>query len=146
MTFPIIASMTGSLLIIFQQLLLLNTGMHRTSTGIGVGHDGDRHLQRKMRWHSNLAENSAVFIVMLALLEMSVGATVIVQIAAVAFLAARLFHAIGFMSLAGSHTGGEGPGIFVAFRARGAFGTVFSGVGVGGYLLYHLITSGSLPF
>lgn len=51
----------------------------------------------------------------------------------VAFAASRLSDVLGFMSLSGSHDASRISG-FVMFRAAGAFGTVFSGVGLGGYL------------
>ena len=139
MTYPIITALTGSIVIIFPQILFLNTGLHRTSTGIGVGHGDDQNLQRKSRRHGNLAENSAIFLLLLALLELRVATAEPVLIAASTFVAARVFHAISFASLAGSHTNGQGSGIFVILRALGAFGTVLSGIGVGVYPTYLLL-------
>lgn len=133
MTYPVFAASLGAFLIIIQQILLMNVGSYRTKVGIGSGTGGDLQLERKMRQHGNLAENAAIFIVMLAFVEMLGASILIVQIFAAVFLAARLLHFIAFASLAGSHDPG---GIFLVLRGLGAFGTVLSGVGVGVYLLY----------
>ena len=116
---------------------MLSVGMHRFKTQIGVGIGADQHLERKMRRHGNLAENSAIFLVLLALAELA-GAPQQVMIGfAGAFAVARLSHVIGFSTLGGSHDPNAG-GPWVMFRALGAFGTIGSGVGLAGYLVYFL--------
>jgi len=45
---------------------------------------------------------------------------------------------LGFMRLSGSHDASR-ISAFVVLRAAGAFGTVFSGIGLGGYLVYLLL-------
>ncbi|MEM7661261.1 MAG: MAPEG family protein [Pseudomonadota bacterium] len=136
MTFPIIATVLGGSLLILQYVLMLNVGMHRFATSIGVGIGEDQHLERKMRRHGNLAENAAIFLVMLGFVE-TYGAPANVVIGfAVVFGVARLLHAIGFSSLDGSHNPNAKNKVFIAARAMGAFGTAFSGLGLGGYALY----------
>lgn len=137
MTLPLISATLAGFVIILQQLLMLNTGIHRGKTGIGVGTNGDLHLERKMRRHGNLAESSGLFLVVLALTEI-IGAPsgVILGFAAV-FAVARVAHATGFSSLAGSHKPGENK-LYLRLRFLGAIGTVFGGVALGGYLLYML--------
>ncbi|MEO1475240.1 MAG: MAPEG family protein [Pseudomonadota bacterium] len=136
MTFPIIATGLGAGLIILQYLLMLNVGMHRFATSVGVGSGTDQHLERKVRRHGNLAENAALFLVMLGFVE-AYGApdNVVIGFAA-AFGVARLLHAIGFSSLDGSHNPEAKNKFFLMARAIGAFGTAFSGLGLGGYALY----------
>ncbi|MEL6267518.1 MAG: hypothetical protein AAFR52_18035, partial [Pseudomonadota bacterium] len=60
------------------------------------------------------------------------------------FVVARISHAIGFASEAGSHLVGGG-GMFLALRAAGAAGTALSGFVLGAYLLYLAIGSGAAP-
>ena len=79
-----------------------------------------------MRRHGNLAENAALFIVLLALLELSGGYPMLVMIFGGLFVFARISHAI---ALTGSWS--ELP-----LRPVGALGTIVAGVGTAGMLLY----------
>ena len=137
MAFPIIAATLGAFLIILQQVLMLSVGMHRGQTGIGVGYADDRHLERKARRHGNLAENAAIFIVVLAIAELYGGPRSVIIGFAIAFAVARFSHLIGFMSLNGSHEPTETK-LFLPFRMVGALGSVAAGAGLGLYLIYLL--------
>lgn len=137
MTLPIVSAGLAGFLIILQAILMLTTGARRAKFKKGVGHDGDPTLERLVRRHGNLAENAAIFIVVLALLEMlGANGTIVAWMAGV-FITARLLHALAFCTLAGSH-GGEhakdGGGIFVAMRASGAGLTALTGIAAGGTL------------
>lgn len=143
MTFPIIAATLGGALIVLQQILMLSAGAHRGKLGIGAGVNGDQDLERKVRRHGNLAENAAIFIVVLAIAELYGAPAAVILTFASVFGAARVCHAIGFMSLSGSHGPVEGKRLFLVLRAVGAFGTVLSGAGLGGYLLYLIYFTGS---
>lgn len=149
MTFPVVTAALAGILLILQQILMLTAGTHRAKTGVGVGYDNDKNLERLVRRHGNLAENAAIFIAALALLELFSGPTLAVQILAAMFLVARLSHAIGFSNLKGSHgkLAGEdaaGSGTVVLFRVTGASLTALSGIALGAYLLFEI--SGNLPF
>jgi len=130
MNMPLYAAALGAFLIVLQVVLMLSVGLHR-SKGQFIGNDGDRDIERKVRRHGNLAENSGLFLVVIALFEMLVGQTTFVLVLCIVFAVARIFHALGFASLAGSH--GEdltGPRkAFAGMRAMGAFGTL--GVALG---------------
>lgn len=121
---PIYAASLGAFLIVLQVVLMLTVGMHRMK-GQFIGTGEDRELERKVRRHGNLAENAGLFLVVIALFEMIVGQTTYVAAVCVIFAVARVMHAIGFSSLAGSH--GEdlsgGRKAFAGMRALGAFGT-----------------------
>ena len=122
---PIYTAMLGAFLIVFQVLLMVSVGVHR-GKGQFIGIGEDRDLERKVRRHGNLAENSGLFLVVIALLEMIAGQTAYVAAVCIAFAAARLLHAAGFSSLAGSH-GEDLTGVrkvFAGMRAIGAFGTL----------------------
>ena len=124
-TLPIYTAALGAFLIVFQVALMLSVGLHRTK-GQFVGIGDDKDLERKVRRHGNLAENSGLFLIVIALFEMLVGQTTYVAVVCILFAAARLFHALGFSSLAGSHgedlTGARKA--FAGMRAMGAFGTL----------------------
>jgi len=141
MEFPQTAALTGAFLLILQQILMMNTGTHRAKTAIGVGHGDDRNLERKSRRHGNLAENAAIFVVVLALTEGVAGGGPVITTFASLFVAARISHAIGFMSTSGSHATPDGPKFFVMFRMLGAMTTGLVGIALGGYLGYLLAQS-----
>lgn len=136
MTYPIITAGLAGVLLILQQLLMLSAGMLRGRTGIGVGYADNKELERRVRRHANLAENAAIFIAGLALLEALTGPTTAVLVLAGVFLAARIFHVIGFSNLKGSHGKVAGPDaagtrLVVPFRVAGATFTALSGLALG---------------
>ncbi|MBD2842922.1 MAPEG family protein [Erythrobacter rubeus] len=130
MNLPVYTAALGAFVIVLQVALMLSVGFHRTK-GQFIGLGEDRDLERKVRRHGNLAENSGLFLVVIALFEMLVGQTTYVLVLCLAFAVARLLHAFGFSSLAGSHgddlTGARKA--FAGMRAMGAFGTL--GVALG---------------
>ncbi len=138
MEYPAISAATAGSLLILQLLLMLSVGMYRTKVKMGTGYGNDQNLERLGRRHGNLAENAAIFVVTLALLELRVGPTTVVFILGATFVAARLFHAIGFSSLAGSHLG-DGNFFFVLMRMLGAGLTALTGFATAGYLLLNVL-------
>tara|TARA_R110002033_G_scaffold53965_3_gene102324 strand:+ start:1312 stop:1728 length:417 start_codon:yes stop_codon:yes gene_type:complete len=134
MTIPIIAAVAGAILVLLQAILMILVAVHRIRDQIGLGTGDDPALERKIRRHGNLAENAALFIVVLALAEMTVVPNDVVAIIAIIFVIGRIFHAIALSTVAGSH-GAEKGRIFAAFRAIGAFSTFGSFIALGGYLL-----------
>ncbi|MDA1101094.1 MAG: MAPEG family protein [Proteobacteria bacterium] len=138
MTMPIISAGLAGILLVLQQILMLSAGAYRARHRVGVGHEGDPTLERLVRRHGNLAENAAIFVVALALLELLGAPGMIVLWLAGLFLAARLLHMFGFGSLAGSHGGEyarEGGRMFILMRASGATLTGLLGLAAGGYLV-----------
>ncbi|MEH6700276.1 MAPEG family protein [Parasphingorhabdus sp.] len=135
MTIPIIAAVAGAVLIILQAILMILVGTHRIRNRVNLGTGDDPALERKIRRHGNLAENAALFIVVLALAEMTVVPNNIVRIIALVFIIGRIFHAIALSTVAGSH-GAESGKIFAGFRAIGALTTFGCFIALGGYLLF----------
>lgn len=137
MNIPVVSAMIASILIVLQQVLMITVGMHRAKVRIGVGVGNDLTLERKMRRHGNLAENAALFIATLALAELCGAPKGAVAGFGSVFVLARFLHVIGFSSLAGSHIA-EGNKAFQIARAAGAFGTFFTGIGLGIFLVFTL--------
>ena len=135
MTIPIIAAVAGAVLITMQAILMILVGIHRIRHQVNLGSGDDPTLERKIRRHGNLAENAALFIVVLALAEMTVVPNAVVEIIAIVFIVGRILHAIALSTVAGSHGAKTGQ-IFAAFRAIGAFTTFGSFIALGGYLLF----------
>ena len=136
--FPLVAAVTAGVLLVLQQILLVTVGAHRGAVKIGAGTGGDTALERKIRRHGNLAENAAIFLVVLALLELSGAAPIGVGLLAATFVAARLIHAAAFSSEAASHLA-PGPKVFPAMRAIGGIGTALLGTAAALWLLIRVV-------
>ena len=139
MEIPYTAAAVGAVLLILQLVLMMSTGIHRGKTLIGVGVGDDKDLERKMRRHGNLAENAAIFVVVLALTEGIVGGGAVVVAFGALFLVARLSHAMAFTSLAGSHGVDGASKLYPRLRLVGALGTSLCGMGLSLYLLFNLL-------
>jgi uncharacterized membrane protein YecN with MAPEG domain len=138
MEFPVTAAFVGAVLIILQMVFMMIAGTHRGKVSIGVGFGDDNELERKIRRHGNLAENAAIFLVVLGFAEVLSGGGMIATIIRLTFLVARIAHGIAFSSLSGSHGQENGAKIFVVCRLLGALGTALSGIALGLYLLFLL--------
>lgn len=139
MDVPYTAAFVGAILIILQQVLMMITGTYRGKVSVGVGFGSDKDLERKIRRHGNLAENAAIFIVVLGFAEVISGGSLVTTAIGGTFLVARISHAIAFSSLSGSHGQENGKRIFVLCRVIGALGTGLSGIALGLYLLFLLV-------
>lgn len=143
MAYPYTAALVGAFLYILQQGLMMNTGSYRGKAGIGVGFGDNRDLERKIRRHGNLAENAAIFIVILALTEMLVGTGPVVIAFGAVFALARVSHAFAFNSLGGSHEKIEGTRKYLLARLIGALLSGLTGILLSLFLIYSVITASS---
>jgi uncharacterized membrane protein YecN with MAPEG domain len=92
---PVVSAITAGVLIIAQMGLMFAVAGVRRSLGQALG-DGDKpQVLRASRRHGNFAENAAIFVISLALLEMLGGARIFVVGLACLFVFGRLLHAIG---------------------------------------------------
>ncbi|MEM9621007.1 MAG: MAPEG family protein [Pseudomonadota bacterium] len=123
---PVYTAVAAGLLMLLQLILMLLVGLNRGKYAQSIGDGGNDDLLLAIRRHGNLAENAAIFLVLLALLEILTGSTIIVLTLAIAFVVARIAHAIG-LSL--------GPNANPP-RVVGAFGTLLSGLILAVYLIY----------
>jgi hypothetical protein len=117
---PVISAITAGVSIIGQAGLLVAVAQRRRSSRQALG-DGDATLQRLVRRHGNFAENAAIFVASLALLEMMGAARPFVIGLAALFIVGRLLHAIGLSR----------PNTVNAWRIAGVFATVTIAVVMG---------------
>ncbi|MFI4934190.1 MAG: MAPEG family protein [Caulobacterales bacterium] len=125
LTTPVISSITAGVLIILQMALMLAVARLRGPARQSLGDGGNPVLLAAMRRHGNLAENAAMFVAALTLMELMGAARWYVLAVAGVFLAARISHAIG-LSLKDTVN---------PWRIAGAIGTVTAGVALGGRLI-----------
>ena len=137
---PIYAAYLGASLLVLQILLMLSVGTYRAKSGTAMGLQDDTVLERRVRRHGNLAENAAIFVIVLALYELIFGQTYLALAVGVVFFAARLLHMGGFASAAGSHLIGveDGGRPFVLMRMAGAMLTALSSLILGVGLIVSL--------
>lgn len=138
---PVFSAMLAGTLLTVQTIMMLLVGTYRSGARKGVGVDGDIKLERLVRRHGNLAENAAIFLIVLTLYELLFGDTVFALSIGVVFLVARMLHIIGFSSNAGSHlVDADGAGrLFVLLRASGAGLTALSTLALGLTLIVSVI-------
>jgi uncharacterized membrane protein YecN with MAPEG domain len=127
MDIPVITATTAAVLLVMQQALMMQTGLYRPKAQAALGDNGDQDMARLMRRHGNLAENAALMLIGLAMLELLTGPTLLVKVIAVGFIGARVLHAVSFSSLRGSHALGEGTKPWLRMRIAGAVGTALCG-------------------
>ncbi|HEV2816828.1 MAG TPA: MAPEG family protein [Allosphingosinicella sp.] len=94
MILPITLTLAGAAAILHIWLSVRVSRLRRPLK-IGFGDGGNEILLRRMRAHSNYAENMPIFIILLGLLELAGGDRRILWGAAIAFILARLLHAFG---------------------------------------------------
>ncbi|MEL7283104.1 MAG: MAPEG family protein [Pseudomonadota bacterium] len=130
---PVFTAVLGGTLLPLQTTMMLAVGMYRSRSQQSIGIAGDATLERLVRRHGNLAENAAIFLVVLALFELLFGASAFVWGIGLVFLVARLLHIIGFSNETGSHLANPtGAGkIFILFRVCGALLTALSTIVLG---------------
>jgi uncharacterized membrane protein YecN with MAPEG domain len=122
---PVVSAITAGVLIIAQMGLMLAVALERRRTGQSLGDGGHDAVLRASRRHGNFAENAAIFVASLALLEMLGAVRLFVVGLAVLFIAGRIAHAIGL-----SMKNTVNP-----WRIGGIFATIGAGVGLGVRLL-----------
>jgi len=118
---PVISAFTAGILILFADRSRLPAVNQRRQHGPSLGEATDPNVIRAVRRHGNLAENAAIFIACIALLEMLGGGRLWVEILCGAFVLARLLHALG-LSLHNTVN---------PFRVAGVLLTVAVGLGLG---------------
>jgi uncharacterized protein len=123
-TTPIIAAVLASALIILQMILSFRVSQYRQKAGHSFGDGSDDNLTKRIRQHGNLAENAALFVVGIAMLELLDASKVALLALAVVFVLLRLIHVLGL-----GNSNASNPA-----RAIGGLGTLGIGLIIGVYL------------
>jgi hypothetical protein len=123
---PVISAFTAGILILLQTALVFAAVNQRRQHGPSLGEGTDPNVIKAVRRHGNLAENAAIFVASVALLEMLGGGKLWVEILCGAFVLARFSHALG-LSLKNTVN---------PFRVVGVVLTVAVGVALGVRLIF----------
>ena len=95
MDFPFITATTACMLAFLQVFLGFLVGFKRLKTNTGIGDGGNESLARQIRVHGNLIENAPIFLILLALLELSGSEKLRIIILGSVFILGRIAHAVG---------------------------------------------------
>ena len=125
-TLPVVSAITAGVLIVAQMALLIATVLVRRRVRQSLGEAGDPALTRAVRRHGNFAENAAIFVAGLALLEMLGAQRLFVVLLAALFVIGRVLHAIGLSR----------PNTVNPWRVGGIFATVTAGMVLGVRLVF----------
>ena len=126
--FPYFTAATAIVVAVLQMVLTLYVARGRGKYKAGLGDGGNPALLKRIRMHGNLAENAPLFLILLALTEATGQWTVLVPWFALAFVVARLSHALGLAISAGP----------TPFRFIGVIVTFFSILGLAALLAISL--------
>lgn len=118
---PVISAIAAGVLIVGQMALMFAVTRLRRSVKAPLGDGSDPALQAAIRRHGNYAENAAIFVTSLALLEMLGAARPLVIGLATTFIVGRIAHAIGLSQ----------PKTVNGWRVAGVFATIVAGVVLG---------------
>jgi len=91
--------------------LAVRTGLIRHETGVELGDGGNVPLIRRMRAHANFVEYAPFVLLLIALIEFSIGSPVWLWAVSSVFLIARIAHPLGMDGM----PGGRAAGTFVTF-------------------------------
>jgi uncharacterized protein len=92
---PVVAALTAGILIFIQMILMLSVAILRRRNRQSLSDGGNPGLLQAIRRHGNFAENAAIFIAGLALLELMGGDRSGIEIMSAIFIVGRLSHAVG---------------------------------------------------
>jgi uncharacterized membrane protein YecN with MAPEG domain len=92
---PIISGLTAGVLLAMQLVLMFMVSSQRVKNQQSLGDGDNPALLQAVRRHGNFAENAAIFIAAVALLELLGDSRLEVEILCAAFVVGRLLHAIG---------------------------------------------------
>ena len=118
---PVVSAITAGVLIIGQMALMLAVAGRRRGARQALGDGSDPGLLRAIRRHGNYAENAAIFVAALTLLELLGAQRWFVATLAAVFILGRASHAIGLTQ----------TNTVNAWRVGGVFANIGAGVVLG---------------
>lgn len=121
-----------TILVIF---LAVRVVLWRRSHKIGLGHGGDRELQKRMRAHANAVENVPLALILLGGMELNGFNMAVIHGFGSVLVLSRLAHAWGL-----SHSGGTSKGRFLGSAFTWTLMLTMAVFAIGGYLQQYLVS------
>jgi uncharacterized protein len=120
-----------TILVIF---LAVRVVLWRRSHKIGLGHGGDRELQKRMRAHANAVENVPLALILLGGMELNGYNMAVIHGFGSVLVLSRMAHAWGL-----SHSGGTSKGRFLGSAFTWTLMLAMAVFAIGGYLQQYLV-------
>lgn len=117
MILPITMTIAGAAAIL-NAWLGVRCSLRRRGAGISLGDGGDAIMAARMRAHANFIEYTPIILILIGLIELAEGSSVLLWVVGVAYILARVLHAIGM----------EGP---LQLRVLGIIVTFATLIGLG---------------
>lgn len=121
-----------TILVIF---LAVRVVLWRRSHKIGLGHGGDRELQKRMRAHANAVENVPLALILLGGMELNGYNMAVIHGFGSVLVLSRMAHAWGL-----SHSGGTSKGRFLGSAFTWTLMLAMAVFAIGGYLQQYLVS------
>ena len=102
---PYVTALYACVLALLLIALAVRVSRSRMKLGIGIGDGGDGRLARAIRVHANAVEWTLPMLLLLIVAELNRASPLLLHVCGVAFVVARVVHAIGLSRSAGSSTG-----------------------------------------
>ena len=102
-----ITALYASLLAALVMVLAALVVAIRKGAKIGLGDAGNQALQVRIRAHANALENIPLALILLALAELNGLSPILLHLAGLSLLVARIAHAYGFMATQGQYSRGR---------------------------------------
>lgn len=114
--------------------LAVRVVLWRRSHKIGLGHGGDRELQKRMRAHANAVENVPLALILLGGMELNGYNMAVIHGFGSVLVLSRMAHAWGL-----SHSGGTSKGRFLGSAFTWTLMLAMAVFAIGGYLQQFLV-------
>ena len=98
---PLYTGLFAAVLMIMQMVLMGMVIKQRGTRDVLIGDGGVDAMLQAMRVHGNFVENAAIFLIGLALIELTVGSNMWVLVMGCVFVLGRILHAIGMSMTTG---------------------------------------------
>lgn len=105
---PKVTLVLAGCLALLNMWLSVRVGQVRGSEKVSIGDGGNERVIRRMRAHANFAENAWIVLALVLVIELSVGTSIWLWLAAALFVLARIGHGLGMDGLYLGRSAGTG--------------------------------------
>ena len=102
---PFVTALYAGVVALLLLVLAMRVSLHRRRAGVGIGDGGDPALARAVRAHANAVEWALPVLLLLLVTELVRAPALLLHVAGIALVAARVLHGFGLSAHAGYSIG-----------------------------------------